>query len=109
MAEPDTLAQGQQQIIEEARRRRTFAIISHPDAGKTTLTENFCFMEELFTKPAPFGSEKPTVMRPPTGWLLRRIVAFQLLHLYYALKRIASSLTCWTPPGTKIFLKIPCE
>lgn len=26
-------------IIEEAKKRRTFAIISHPDAGKTTLTE----------------------------------------------------------------------
>ncbi|MHB1570646.1 MAG: peptide chain release factor 3 [Solirubrobacteraceae bacterium] len=26
-------------VDEEARRRRTFAIISHPDAGKTTLTE----------------------------------------------------------------------
>ncbi len=26
-------------IAEEAKRRRTFAIISHPDAGKTTLTE----------------------------------------------------------------------
>ncbi len=26
-------------IQEEAKRRRTFAIISHPDAGKTTLTE----------------------------------------------------------------------
>ena len=26
-------------ILEEVRRRRTFAIISHPDAGKTTLTE----------------------------------------------------------------------
>ncbi len=25
--------------LEETRRRRTFAIISHPDAGKTTLTE----------------------------------------------------------------------
>ncbi len=25
----------------EAERRRTFAIISHPDAGKTTLTEKF--------------------------------------------------------------------
>ncbi|MCB0348948.1 MAG: hypothetical protein KDD37_08925, partial [Bdellovibrionales bacterium] len=24
---------------EEVERRRTFAIISHPDAGKTTLTE----------------------------------------------------------------------
>lgn len=29
----------QQEIIREIRRRRTFAIISHPDAGKTTLTE----------------------------------------------------------------------
>jgi peptide chain release factor 3 len=27
------------QIAREARRRKTFAIISHPDAGKTTLTE----------------------------------------------------------------------
>ena len=27
------------QIVDEVRRRRTFAIISHPDAGKTTLTE----------------------------------------------------------------------
>ena len=27
--------------IEEIKRRRTFAIISHPDAGKTTLTEKF--------------------------------------------------------------------
>lgn len=26
-------------IVKEAKRRRTFAIISHPDAGKTTLTE----------------------------------------------------------------------
>ncbi len=26
-------------IIKEAKKRRTFAIISHPDAGKTTLTE----------------------------------------------------------------------
>ncbi|HEX9585707.1 MAG TPA: GTP-binding protein, partial [Gammaproteobacteria bacterium] len=27
-------------VLEESiRRRRTFAIISHPDAGKTTLTE----------------------------------------------------------------------
>ena len=28
-------------VAEQARRRRTFAIISHPDAGKTTLTEKF--------------------------------------------------------------------
>ena len=28
-------------IASEIKRRRTFAIISHPDAGKTTLTEKF--------------------------------------------------------------------
>jgi peptide chain release factor 3 len=28
-------------LTEEIRKRRTFAIISHPDAGKTTLTEKF--------------------------------------------------------------------
>ena len=27
--------------IDEIKKRRTFAIISHPDAGKTTLTEKF--------------------------------------------------------------------
>ena len=26
-------------MLDEMRRRRTFAIISHPDAGKTTITE----------------------------------------------------------------------
>ena len=30
-----------QEVQAEATRRRTFAIISHPDAGKTTLTEKF--------------------------------------------------------------------
>ena len=28
-------------IQDQIQRRRTFAIISHPDAGKTTLTEKF--------------------------------------------------------------------
>ena len=28
-------------LKKEIERRRTFAIISHPDAGKTTLTEKF--------------------------------------------------------------------
>ncbi|MES1255460.1 MAG: peptide chain release factor 3 [Acidobacteriota bacterium] len=39
--EPDTLAEpaSQSELEREVARRRTFAIISHPDAGKTTLTE----------------------------------------------------------------------
>ena len=31
--------QGPEGVVREVKRRRTFAIISHPDAGKTTLTE----------------------------------------------------------------------
>ncbi|WP_263364114.1 GTP-binding protein, partial [Nocardiopsis deserti] len=27
------------EVVREASRRRTFAVISHPDAGKSTLTE----------------------------------------------------------------------
>ncbi|MEM7093367.1 MAG: peptide chain release factor 3 [Actinomycetota bacterium] len=37
------------QILEEAERRRTFAIISHPDAGKTTLTEKFLLYSGVLT------------------------------------------------------------
>src|SRR5690606_8331390 len=36
---PSAAAQLERRIKEEVARRRTFAIISHPDAGKTTLTE----------------------------------------------------------------------
>ena len=34
---------------EQIKNRRTFAIISHPDAGKTTLTEKFFSTEALST------------------------------------------------------------
>ncbi|MDE2476151.1 MAG: peptide chain release factor 3, partial [Alphaproteobacteria bacterium] len=33
-----------ERIAAEASRRRTFAIISHPDAGKTTLTEQLLLL-----------------------------------------------------------------
>lgn len=36
---PDQLSPAETSLLAEAERRRTFAIISHPDAGKTTLTE----------------------------------------------------------------------
>jgi peptide chain release factor 3 len=39
MTQASAVAAGAGAIADEAARRRTFAIISHPDAGKTTLTE----------------------------------------------------------------------
>jgi peptide chain release factor 3 len=56
----------------EAARRRTFAIISHPDAGKTTLTEKFLLYGGATLtggrrgqgQAASGGGRRP----PPTGW-----------------------------------------
>ncbi len=39
-SDPTTEAAPMNEAAAQARRRRTFAIISHPDAGKTTLTES---------------------------------------------------------------------
>lgn len=36
-----------QEIIEQIQQRRTFAIISHPDAGKTTITEKLLLLGQL--------------------------------------------------------------
>ena len=41
---------------EEIERRRTFGIISHPDAGKTTLTEKLLLFSESSVTLMP---EKP--------------------------------------------------
>lgn len=37
--QPTSLSPAEAALLKEVQRRRTFAIISHPDAGKTTLTE----------------------------------------------------------------------
>jgi peptide chain release factor 3 len=34
-------------ILAEAKRRRSFAVISHPDAGKSTLTEALALHAEV--------------------------------------------------------------
>ena len=44
-------------VKKQIEKRRTFAIISHPDAGKTTLTEKFLLYGgaicHLYTSPSP--------------------------------------------------------
>ena len=43
---------------QEIERRRTFAIISHPDAGKTTLTEKFLLFGVWWTNPGGWCSKE---------------------------------------------------
>ena len=39
MEERTSPAASPREVVAQAARRRTFAVISHPDAGKSTLTE----------------------------------------------------------------------
>jgi len=52
------------EIQREAARRRTFAIISHPDAGKTTLTEKLLLFGARSSSPARSRAARPRAMRP---------------------------------------------
>ena len=47
-------------FADEIRRRRTFAIISHPDAGKTTLTEKFLLYGGAINLAGTVKGTKPT-------------------------------------------------
>ena len=46
-------------LEDEIKRRRTFAIISHPDAGKTTLTEKFLLYGGAIAQRSPDVQEYP--------------------------------------------------
>ena len=74
-------------VQEEIKKRRTFAIISHPDAGKTTITEQLLY----------FGGEireAGTVKGKKTG----NSVSYTHLDVYKRQQKI-----CWhsfCPPPT---------
>lgn len=53
----------------EAARRRTFAIISHPDAGKTTLTEKFLLYGGVLTSGAGAVKAKGSGRSATSDWM----------------------------------------
>ena len=63
------------EITNEIKKRRTFAIISHPDAGKTTLTEKFLLYGGAINQ-AVSRERQQQSMQYQTGWRLRRKEVF---------------------------------
>jgi peptide chain release factor 3 len=55
-------------LKEEIARRRTFAIISHPDAGKTTLTEKLLLYGGAIAQAGSVKGKRARATRCPTGW-----------------------------------------
>ena len=64
--------------MNEIDRRRMFAIISHPDAGKTTLTEKLLlFGGQIQVAGAVKSNKRLRRRQRATGWRLRNSVEFR--------------------------------
>ena len=64
-------------IASEIKRRRTFAIISHPDAGKTTLTEKFLLYGGAINLAGSVKGKATDAMQSQTGWKLKKKEVFR--------------------------------
>ena len=101
-----------QELLEKIEKRRTFAIISHPDAGKTTLTEKLLLYggaihlagtvkarksnrhavsDSRFTWQARLRRVKATAMPFRTGWRLKSSAVFPLPALFCSLITTATA------------------
>ncbi len=69
------------QIKQEVQKRKTFAIISHPDAGKTTMTEKLLVFGNLIRTAGTVKGKKSGNSPHPTGWKSKSSVEFPLHHL----------------------------
>ena len=65
-----------QELLEKIEKRRTFAIISHPDAGKTTLTEKLLLYGGAIHLAGSVKARKVINMQSRTGWKLKNSVVF---------------------------------
>ena len=61
----------------EIKKRRTFAIISHPDAGKTTLTEKVSVIWWGNQSGRSVKERQQRNMRFQTGWRLKKKEVFR--------------------------------
>ena len=92
----------------EILRRRTFAIVSHPDAGKTTLTEKFLLFGGQIQVAGAVKSNK--IKKTATSdWMeieKQRGIS-QSRHRSWNLTTTATKSISSTPPATKTSPKTP--
>lgn len=63
-------------LQDEIKKRRTFAIISHPDAGKTTITEQLLYFGGEIREAGTVKGKKLGLLPSQIGWILRNSVGF---------------------------------
>lgn len=95
------------ELADKVNKRRTFAIISHPDAGKTTITEQMLLFGGVIRKAGTVKARK-TGNYATSDWMeIEKSVVFPLLVLLCNLNIKASESTSWIRQVTKTSLKTP--
>lgn len=95
-----------QELASQVAQRRTFAIISHPDAGKTTMTEKLLLWGKAIQVAGTVKSRKSD-RAATSDWMemeKERGISITTSVMQFPIKIIL--LICWIHPVTKTFLKI---
>ena len=65
------------ELAAQVAQRRTFAIISHPDAGKTTMTEKLLLWGQAIQIAGMVKAVNRIVQQLRTGWKWKKNVVFR--------------------------------
>ena len=95
-------------IRKEIEKRRTFAIISHPDAGKTTLTEKFLLYGGAINL-AGSVKGKATARHAVSDWMEieKERGVFPSPPPYFSSIMTDTASIFWIPRVTRTSLRIP--
>ena len=97
----------QELIQEEVAKRRTFAIISHPDAGKTTLTEKLLLYSGMIQTAGMVKGRKGRKAAASDWMAMEQERGISITSSACNLPIKIPSSTSSTPRATKIFRRIP--
>ena len=91
----------------ETARRRTFAIISHPDAGKTTLTEKLLLFGGAIQMAGSVKGRK-AARHATSDWMaLEKERGISVTSSVMQFPTRSASSTCSTPPATPTSARTP--
>ena len=94
-------------LAKEVACRRTFAIISHPDAGKTTLTEKLLLYGGAIRQAGSVKARRAE-RHATSDWMeieKQRGISVTSSAMQFELTAFTS--TSWIPPATRTFPRIP--
>ena len=94
-------------LVQEISRRRTFAIISHPDAGKTTLTEKFLLYGGAIAQAGVVKGKKNSRAATSDWMEIEKQRGISVTSSVMQFQYGGFCITFWIPPATRTSLRIP--